>query len=347
MRLPRTHSIWVRTGGSIRRGWDARNGGACLGVRSGAFARRSRAWSLAWLPLLLSPAGAGAQTDSQVVETFFPQRLIDESRRDYQRGGPLPFRTSAFVVADLDNDGSPFIVAAYTNGFSGVVRVLERVDGTARLVHEPDLPALGGVFPSLRLLDFDHDGRAEVVVSCTSARGPTADWVFRWDGSRLALLGPTTRDALGVADTPLSNADFVDIDGDGILEVLNPTGADSGPGAWEVYRLEERTYVAGAFLHYVATFFPPPAAGTQSFVVANPGPAFLLTVINGDRDGGNRVRAGTIRLNGRDVVGPADLDEGMRTVVRRVPGSVENVVAVTLVGTQGSRVLVTVGPAPP
>jgi len=305
---------------------------------------RGPARSIPWVLLHLWAAGAAAQTDSQVVEAFFPQRLLEESRRDYQQGGPLPFRTSAFVVTDFDNTGS-FIIAAYSNGFSGVIRVLKRVHGTASLVDEPDLAALGGVFPKVQLLDFDGDGRFEVVVSYTSARGPTADWVLRWDGTKLRLFGPAGRDALGVTDTPLSNADFLDIDGDGILEILNPAGADSGARAWQVYRLADRTYVASASLYYVGYFYPPPAVATDSFAVASPGPGFLLTVINGDRDGGNRVRAGTIRLNGRAVVTPEDLDQRVRTVLRRVSASGVNQIAVTLAGDAGSHVLVTVSPA--
>jgi hypothetical protein len=84
---------------------------------------------------------------------------------------------------------------------------------------------------------------------------------------------------------------------------------------------------------------------TDGFAVASPGPGFLLTVINGDRDGSNRVRAGTIRLNGRAVVTPEDLDQRVRTVVRRVSASAANRIAVTLAGDAGSHVLVTLGPA--
>jgi hypothetical protein len=306
---------------------------------------RRLAWVIPWALLNLCGVDATAQTDSQAVATFFPQRLIDESQRDYEAGGPLPFQTFAFVAADLDNDGSSFLVAAYSNGFSGVVRVLERIDGTARVVDEPDLPLMGGIFPSVDVPDVEGDGRPEIAVSYSQAGGSTADWVFRWDGTRLRLIGPVTRDERSLVDTRLSNSSFEDIDGDGIQEIVEPTAADSGAPAWRVYRLEGSQYVDSTSLHFLDSFYinpTTPQAATRGFVVANPGPGFQLTVINGDRDGTNRVTAGTIRLNGHMVVSPAEIGADVRTVVRRVTVLGENRVEVSLVGDVGSWVLVTI-----
>jgi hypothetical protein len=118
---------------------------------------------------------------------------------------------------------------------------------------------------------------------------------------------PTRRDERGVTDIQLSNADFVDTDGDGILEIVNPSRVGPPAAAWEVYRLAEPTYVASTSLDYLGDYYPLaiPGAATDSFAVASPGPGFMLTVINGDRDGGNGVGAGTIWLNGLAVVTPS------------------------------------------
>jgi hypothetical protein len=307
---------------------------------------RRAGWLVPCILLQLCAVGAAAQTDSQVVASVFPQRLIDESQRDYQAGGPLPFQTFSYVAADLDHDGSNYLVAAYSNGFSGAVRVLRRANGTARVVAEPDLPLLGGIFPEIRLVDIEGDDRPEVAVSYSSARGPAADWLFRWDGAKLTVFGPTTRDESGDIDTELANADFVDVNGDGILEIVNPTESDSGIGGWEVYRLEGSDFVPGGSLCYLGDFSVSAAMAEESFAVERPGPGFMLTVVNGDRDGSNRVRVGTIRLNGAAVVSPGDLGEGVRTVVRAVSLSAENRVALSLEGPAGSHVQITVGPAP-
>ena len=204
------------------------------------------------LPLLLGfgRGSALAQTHEEIVEQFFPQRLIDESVQDSQKGGPEPFKTSNFVVADLNGDGSTFIIAAYSNGFSGVIRVLRKNNGTFSLVDEPNLQALSGDFPEVELLDLDNDGCSEVIVSFSSARGTTANWVFKWDGTKLDLIGPTRVSSFGVVFTKLSDASFIDIDGDGIREIVNPTSP--GPVApdvarpdaeLDVYVLQEGKYV--------------------------------------------------------------------------------------------------------
>jgi hypothetical protein len=167
--------------------------------------------------------------------------------------------------------------------------------------------------------------------------------VFRWDGEGLVVLGPARRDESGNVDTRLSNADYVDVDGDGRLDILNPTETETGEHVWQVYRLEGGTFVEAVVLDYLADFYPPPALATGSFEVASPGPEFVLTLVNGDRDGSNRVRAGTVRLNGSAVVTPDDLGAGVRTLVRQVSLLDENRIDVTLVGDPGSHVLVTVG----
>lgn len=164
-----------------------------------------------------------AQTDEQIVQQFFPQRLIDESGDDFAKGGPPPFQTFDFAAADLNGTGNAdFIVAVYSNGFSGVIRVLQKQNDAFQLVDEPDIPSMGGDFPEVRLLDLNNDERPEVIASFASARGPTEDWVFKWDGTELSLFGPTEIDALGITHTLLSDASFIDLNGDGVVEIINP-----------------------------------------------------------------------------------------------------------------------------
>lgn len=174
------------------------------------------------------------RTNEEVVEQFFPQRLIDESQKDFGEGGPFPFKTSNFVMANLNGDSTVFIVAAYSNGFSGIIRVLQQENGMFSLVDEPNIPTMGGDFPKIRLLDIDNDGISEIIVSFTSGRGPTEVWVFKWNGVKLNLISPTKVDPLGITDTILSDSLFIDLDGDKIIEIINPTGP--GPVAPEVLK---------------------------------------------------------------------------------------------------------------
>jgi len=182
---------------------------------------RGRIWrrllnALTLILLASTPAlvrGSLNQTDKDLVNQFFPDFLIEESEEDFAKGGPAPFRTSAFAVADLGGTGTDLIVAAYTNGFSAAIRVLRREGTAAVLVDEPALPLLAGIFPCVTLLDLNHDGRPpEVITSFSSGRGTGADWVFRWNGSALVFIGPSSVDANGDVSTLLSGADFIDLD---------------------------------------------------------------------------------------------------------------------------------------
>src|SRR6202008_1190202 len=106
--------------------------------------------------------------DTALVNRFFPQRLIDDSINNFRAGGPSPFRACDFVVADLDGKGvNQYLVAAYTNGFSAVVRVIRK--STATVVDEPPFVLMLGIFPRVRLIDLEGNGRADVVVTLSSA----------------------------------------------------------------------------------------------------------------------------------------------------------------------------------
>src|SRR5258706_3948714 len=71
--------------------------------------------------------GVSAQTVEQAVQSFFPQRLIDESVEIRANGSMFePVQHSTFVTADLNGNGTLYTVAAYSNGFGGAVRILHQ-----------------------------------------------------------------------------------------------------------------------------------------------------------------------------------------------------------------------------
>ena len=293
-------------------------------------------------------------SDEQIVRQFFPQRLLVESIEDFESGGPPPFEAFDFAIADLEGSGvAEFIVAAYTNGFSGAVRVLRKRNNSVFLVAEPDLPLLGGVFPKLELVDMDNDGRPEVIASFSSARGAAADWIFKWNLTTLDLIGPSSVDEEGNLSSVLSEADLVDLDGDGILEIVNPPQLGPLPrdeeelsiGGFEVFSLSEGRYTFLRSLDFFGTFIrniKAPIVVTRNFPVTQSELAYSLRVINGDPDGGNRVSSAEIRLNGFVEVSPDRFNQQVSEIVVPVVLRASNTVSVELRGKPGGKIIVTV-----
>lgn len=287
------------------------------------------------------------QEAEQIVEQFFPQRLIDESEADFQQGGLEPFRASAFELADLNGTGTAnYIVAAYINGFRASIRALKLQDGGAVLVAEPSLRLLTGVRPAVELVDIENDGRPEVVIHFSSARASLFDWVFKWTGTDLGLIGPVSVDEHGDVFTALTDSDFFDVDGDGILDI---TKRSAETQTIKVYRFDGQKFGLAKTLNFFRTFYRhagTPVLQTAEFEVANPGGGFVLTIINGNREGDNRLSSGTVKLNGAVVLRPNDLNQQVRKVVRQVTVLANNVLEVELAGKPTGQVLITVEPPP-
>jgi len=290
-----------------------------------------------------------SQEIEQIVEQFFPQELIDESEADFQQGGPAPFRARAFALADLDGIGTAnCIIAAYTNGFSAAIRVLKLQNSTATLAFEPNLPLLDGTYPAVELVDIENDGRPEVAVHFSSPRATLTDWVFKWTGTELRLIGPFSVDEHGDVFTRLFESSFFDVDGDGILEIVqSPPGGPTE--TTEVYKFDGQKFTLTTSQVYFETFYrrtAAPVTETRTFQVQNPGAGFVLTIINGKPDGSNRVSSAVIKLNGVEVAGPKDFSQQVGKIVRQVTVAAQNVLEVELRGSSGGQILVTVEPPP-
>jgi hypothetical protein len=301
-------------------------------------------------------------TDQDIAGQFFPQRLVDESNEIFNQGGPRPSRNMDFVVADLNGVGaSDFIIVAYTNGFSGAIRVLRKQSSTAFLVAEPDLPTLGGIIPKVELVDIDNNRRPEVIVSFSSARGSAADWVFKWNGTALVLIGPTSGENENRhVSTLLSEAAFIDLDGDGILEIVN--SPQLGPVAndetelnpdqinkFEVFKFDGNIYGIWKSLNFIHTFIRSnggPVEGIRQFSVSRSNISYMLKILNGDAGGNNRVSSALVRLNGRTVVDPERFGQEVSEIITPVTLQSSNSLSVELRSAPGSQMTITIEPRP-
>lgn len=190
---------------------------------------------------------ANSQSLDEVVAAFFPTELLEEVANGNAQGEEYEGE-SAFEVGDLGGDGATYVVAAYSSGMSGAVRVM-RVDRDApRLVDEYRQPGVPGGTPSVGLEDLDADGRPDIIVTFAVPNGGST-WIFRWESLQLRPIGPMEVGEGGTVYSVLHDVDFDDADGDGRVEIyVSPpklgVGEDAGDtgGVWGVYALVDGKY---------------------------------------------------------------------------------------------------------
>lgn len=280
-------------------------------------------------------------TPEQIVEQFYPQVLID--RASAHPGVPLS-RQSAFAVYERFLDGAPrTIIAAYSNGVEGAIRVLQVQTGTSFTVVFESL-GIGDANPSVELADVDADGTNEVIVKTISFTGITTSFVFRYDRGTLLSIGPS--DAL-------SNADLVDLDHDGTLAIASleeprPSAeADNvREGGYRIYKLWGGRYVLAQRLLYLAPFVRhkgTPETITETFALFgdSTGP-YVLRLVNGERGGGRRVSSARIVLNGIEVLSPDNFSQQVEFLSLPVTLLPRNTIEVTLAGEPLGEIFVTV-----
>jgi hypothetical protein len=180
---------------------------------------------------------------SSIVGQFYPTAL-DADLAAIGRGN-TDVRRQCYVVLSADALGNPAIVlAAYTNSQHGVVRVLARTAAAFVVLDETAGPLLVGSSCRAEAVDLDRDGRPEAVVRFVT-QGETNDWVYAWRDGALADLSPLTPEGVPI---PVHDAQFIDLDDDGILELRGtPTQPDgsAAPAPVMTFRLSAGSYVLG------------------------------------------------------------------------------------------------------
>ena len=285
-------------------------------------------------------AAAAFAGDAEIVAAAYPQRLIDQYVADFQEGSAPPVTFQAFApLGDV-------LVDAYTNGFTGAIRVIRR-DGSVA-----DDPALriSGIVPKVETVNLDGTGGDEVIVSFSSPRGRDSQWVFSWNGTALQLIGPSATDENGVVYTTLIDGGWADLDGDGTLELYAPGPSDGndgepapGPMTLDVYRLSSGHYVPAPPVNYVRHFvrhMASPAAVSDTIRVSRTDVAYRMRVIS---DG---VSSATISVDGTVVLSPHDFNQQVRQLIVPVSLQAASTLAVELAGAPGSGLLIVIEPAP-
>ena len=306
------------------------------------------------LPLLVAGLLMGwrhtraiAQPAPDLVALYYPTDLDAEAIELARAGGPAPVRHSAFVLADLTGEGATNdIIAVYSNRISGRVRVLRRSTLSVQVVDGPSNAELTGTLPGIALMDLDGVAPPEMMVSLTTMSGGHHDWLYRWNGSALELIGPTSADPAGTVTSLLSNATFRDLDGDGILEAISGVSAlendESLPARQPIYRL-----VGGQFTLWKQPWFYGEFARkmgedvtTASVEVNVAAGNYQMRVVNGNADGTRRVRSGSLRLNGQTICDACSFGRDVAGLVMPVQMNESNLLEVELRGSAGREISV-------
>lgn len=282
-----------------------------------------------------------AQTSTDaIVRQFYPQSLVQEvDRQDL-------LRLYTFQPADLDGTGhADYLVCVYFNGFNDVLRVLRVKDGVGSVVTDATvLPRIGGHLGSVTLVDLDGDGKPEILLNIPGPRS-SENWILKWSNGQLSLIPGTTKaDSRGRPRTLLTSVELLDIDGDGLPEILSNTAGEARKPVTDVYK-----YVNGICVRLPEFVFRWRVARTTgeqdeydtTFLVAAPGD-YVLRVVNGDSRGSNQVTSGEIDLNDDTVVAKSELKKQNRLITVPVKLDAENEIYIALRGTPGGEITVSV-----
>ena len=249
------------------------------------------------------------QTTDETVAQFFPQALVDLNNEIQT---PL-VRRQCFEVLAVDAAGSAeTIFAAYTDRYLATVRVLRKRAGGFEVVAEPEGLELWAADCKVSLVDIDRNGQKEVHLSLFGAAN-TVDWLFSWDGLTLQNLTPNTDTGFGSLSSRLNNVDFVDIDGDGVLELSSLTlggGSDSIPARkvfrWLSGQYVETDSVVGPWIFVRSSSTPTTIRIPFERPASAQGP-FLLVILNGSTVSNrveNAVESARVWLNGEEFFVP-------------------------------------------
>ncbi|HEX3534875.1 MAG TPA: VCBS repeat-containing protein [Gemmatimonadaceae bacterium] len=294
----------------------------------------------------------GTTTAENIAKQFFPAALTIIG------GLPVPpsQQQVVFATGALEPGGPTLIVAGYCNSERGSIAVISAA-GTPTMLASVMPESLVGRHIAVRLLDLDGDQRLKIVVRVDQYRGLPGTWVYEWSSGELKLLGPTSEETPGNVASELSDATFVDLDGDGVMEVIDhQAGAsydDNGQATvaneYIVGHVGNSTFAPqpvdyfGQFVRTKAT----PIASDAHFNATNGDHPRDFILVNGTGDPKTRVASATVTLNGSVIVHASDLNEKIERVRLTLPSvATENILSVELHGQPGASVMIVLRPQP-
>ncbi len=316
----------------------------------------------------------------QVVEAAFPQGLRYVGAPPAGLGAPLnPYDTCAAVFS-RSTDGTPDLIAAAYSGNGVEVAMLTYQVGTAQIVDavQDNWPHHTNSIHQFDFVGGPCDASTVNLADPAQSNSPLAktveisfegqDWYFLWDGKKLRNItalqteGAMSRNGLPpVSDMYTSR--IVDIDHRGAMQIFGNNGdldkfpKDDGiaaTGSGLFFRYNGTTYERAKTLLILDECEPQPAdwdektagpwAGNIDEIDMHetPAPSYQLTIVNGDRDGSNRVTSAKIEIDGVTVIQSTEVNQNVENLTRTVQLQKQNKIKVTVDGPASSHLYVMV-----
>lgn len=343
--------------------------------------RRCRAFALASIAfagsITLPAQDADQQPSPEVMkaaQSAFPKQLIYAGGAPTAEGNETnPYHTCAAAFGQ-NADGTPDLIAAAFSGDGAEIAMLAYAQGVATIISAvtdqlfwlTDGPC---ELQLVNLADPDHPDSALAKTIDAAYDGP--DWLFTWDGKTLQNITPLGKEVAPwhgkeVPVAFMNIHDIVDVDHRGALQIISTDGdydkfpRDDGimsSGTYTLYRYDGKTFAPARTLMLIEEFEPnlpqthDELASYKSddarWVTAinmhqTPAPSYQLTIVNGDRDGSNRVSSAKVEVDGVTVIQPTEVNQGVEKLSRTIQLKKENTIKVTVDGPAKSHLYITV-----
>jgi len=293
---------------------------------------------LVLIACVVSARVSNAQTSpaDDIAAHFYPSSLDQDFQRNHAPD-VVPLRLTATAWVDLDRTGNDdYLAACYSDGMAAKLRLIKgsTVANSILVTETPD-GEVAGDQPHVMPVDVDNDGVPELVVEF--ARGT---WIYKYANAHLTLISPT-RQTLRGKTSALGSVAFADIDGSGVLALLEYVLGDGPPSPYRIYSLSNGAFSLSTLTALFTDRFEPVAGDpptAERHFSATAGSNYTLRIVNGDQQNQYRVTSGELTINGATVV--AANAWGFRTLVVPIGLLAQN--TVTFSGNTDSTLSITI-----
>jgi hypothetical protein len=295
----------------------------------------------------------------QVVEASFPQDL----RYAKEPASENDYGTCASVFSG-NADGTPSLIAAAYDGDGAEIAMLAYASSGATILSAVTnqqfwLTDKQCELQIVSLADPDHPDSPLAKTIDVRFGGP--DWFFTWDGEKLQSITALQKNSFYWSGKEVPNSDIygaliVDIDHSGPMQIVGTNGDGdkfpdddgiSATGTATLFRYNGTIYASAGTILSLREYEPNlPTSPDQQAKYAYgthlwttnidmhkaPAPSYQLKIVNGDRDGSNRVTSAKVELNGATIILPTEINQTVETLTRTIQLQKQNKIKVTVDG---------------